>query len=216
MVDRFLLILKAKNITASKFADVVGVQRSSVSHILSGRNNPSLDVIQKILKRFPDISSEWLLSGKGPMMVNDKVPDLFDSLIDAEPDIFSQMPLHNEISKPETVKPDKKRTETTVNISSRHFPEVNANETKSEVTKIDADPRESEKPDNLPELLSDSLNNKNNISPLDKRSVNDPTLHEEVPKGIKEYNLFADGKKIDKIVIFYSDRTFSWYSPSES
>jgi len=215
MVDRFLLILKTKNITASKFADEVGVQRSSVSHILSGRNNPSLDVIQKILKRFPDISSEWLLSGKGPMMVKDKVPDLFDSLIDAEPDIFSQMPLHNEISKPETVKSDEKYTETTVNISSRHFPEVNANETKSEETKIGADPRESEKSDNLPELVSDSLNNKNIVPALEKRIVNEPNEQESM-SSIKEHSLFASGKKIDKIVIFYSDRTFSWYSPSES
>ena len=60
MNNRIQLILKTKDISASKFADEIGVQRSSISHILSGRNNPSLDFIQKILKRFPDINSDWI------------------------------------------------------------------------------------------------------------------------------------------------------------
>jgi len=77
MVDRIQLILKVNNLTASRFADEIGVQRSSISHILSGRNMPSLDLIQKILKRFPEIDSEWLLNGKGTMMKN-PAPDLFN------------------------------------------------------------------------------------------------------------------------------------------
>lgn len=76
MVDRIQLILKVQNMMASKFADEIGVQRSSISHILSGRNMPSLDLITKILKRFPEIDSEWLLNGKGTMMKNQ--PDLFN------------------------------------------------------------------------------------------------------------------------------------------
>jgi transcriptional regulator with XRE-family HTH domain len=77
MVDRIKLILKVHNITASRFADEIGVQRSSISHIISGRNLPSLDLIQKILKRFPDINSEWLLNGSGTMMRSSQ-PDLFN------------------------------------------------------------------------------------------------------------------------------------------
>jgi transcriptional regulator with XRE-family HTH domain len=65
IVDRILLILKKKNQTASKFADEIGVQRSSMSHILSGRNKPSLDFILKILGKYPEINAEWLLKGKG-------------------------------------------------------------------------------------------------------------------------------------------------------
>ena len=77
MNDRIQLILKTKNISASKFADEIGVQRSSISHILSGRNNPSLDFIQKILKRFADINSDWILTGKGSMYIQ---PDLFSNI----------------------------------------------------------------------------------------------------------------------------------------
>lgn len=53
----------------TEFADEIGVQRSSISHILSGRNNPSLDLVTKILNRFPEIDSNWLVLGKGSLVV---------------------------------------------------------------------------------------------------------------------------------------------------
>lgn len=51
--------------SASSFAEKVGVQRSSISHILSGRNKPSLDFILKVLSAYPEIELYWLLNGKG-------------------------------------------------------------------------------------------------------------------------------------------------------
>lgn len=67
MIDRISLILRTKNINASQFADEIGVQRSSISHVLSGRNKPSLEFVQRILKRYPEINPDWLLFGKGAM-----------------------------------------------------------------------------------------------------------------------------------------------------
>ncbi|WP_033958236.1 helix-turn-helix domain-containing protein [Psychroserpens jangbogonensis] len=51
--------------TASSFAEKVGVQRSSISHILSGRNKPSLDFVLKVLSSFPEVELYWLMNGKG-------------------------------------------------------------------------------------------------------------------------------------------------------
>ena len=90
MNNRIQLILKTKDISASKFADEIGVQRSSISHILSGRNNPSLDFIQKILKRFPDINSDWILTGKGSMYLE---PDLFNIIEQPKPEKVVQTSL---------------------------------------------------------------------------------------------------------------------------
>lgn len=56
------------DLSPSQFADEIGVQRSGVSHILSGRNKPSLDFILKILTRFPEVDADWLLFGKGSMV----------------------------------------------------------------------------------------------------------------------------------------------------
>ncbi len=67
MKQRLQTILSKENLPSSKFADIIGVNRSSISHLLSGRNNPSLDVLQKVLVKFPHINPDWLLLGEGEM-----------------------------------------------------------------------------------------------------------------------------------------------------
>ncbi len=67
MINRINLILRAKNITAKQFAEEIGIQPSGMSHILSGRNNPSLEFVNKVIRRYPEIDANWLLLGKGEM-----------------------------------------------------------------------------------------------------------------------------------------------------
>jgi DNA-binding XRE family transcriptional regulator len=93
MKDRILAIIQEEEMTNAKFAQEIGVQSSSISHITSGRNNPSIDLIVKILNRFPGISAEWLLQGKGKMYKyendqqhitsNPEKADLFTNRFDA-------------------------------------------------------------------------------------------------------------------------------------
>jgi transcriptional regulator with XRE-family HTH domain len=64
-IKRLEIILDYYGLNASSFADKIGVQRSSLSHLLSGRNKPSLDFILKILDVFPDVDLYWVLNGKG-------------------------------------------------------------------------------------------------------------------------------------------------------
>ncbi|MGO4771345.1 helix-turn-helix domain-containing protein [Flavobacterium sp. W22_SRS_FK3] len=64
-VKRLEIILDYYTLNASSFADKIGVQRSSMSHLLSGRNKPSLDFVMKILEVFPEVDLYWILSGKG-------------------------------------------------------------------------------------------------------------------------------------------------------
>jgi hypothetical protein len=65
--------------TPSVFADEVGVIRSSISHIMSGRNKPGVELLQKVLKRFPEVSAEWLLAGLGPMFRDGQRPNVNSS-----------------------------------------------------------------------------------------------------------------------------------------
>lgn len=60
-------------LTSTRFADAIGVQRSGISHILSGRNEPSYDFIVKLAKKYPQISLEWLILGQGPMIKTKEV-----------------------------------------------------------------------------------------------------------------------------------------------
>ena len=64
--ERLQLILKMHNLTPSSFADQIGVQRSNISHVLSGRNKPSLDFLEKILLNFPRVNAHWLVTGETP------------------------------------------------------------------------------------------------------------------------------------------------------
>lgn len=63
--NRLGKILDYYELSASSFAEKVDVGRSSISHILSGRNKPSLDFIMKTLQAFPEINLYWLMNGKG-------------------------------------------------------------------------------------------------------------------------------------------------------
>ena len=71
MKDRISHIIRAKNLTAAEFAIQLGIQPSNVSHLLSGRNNPSLDFVKKLKETFPEYSLDWIVLGKGPMTVSD-------------------------------------------------------------------------------------------------------------------------------------------------
>ncbi|MGH1388186.1 helix-turn-helix domain-containing protein [Kordia sp.] len=62
---RLKKVIEYYDLSASAFADKLGVQRSSISHILSGRNKPSLEFVMKILSNFPEVELYWLLNGKG-------------------------------------------------------------------------------------------------------------------------------------------------------
>lgn len=79
MIGRITKIMEREDLTPSKFAEAIGIQRSAMSHILNGRNNVSLDVLIKILERFTYVDSDWLIFGKGEMMREHVLtqPDLF-------------------------------------------------------------------------------------------------------------------------------------------
>lgn len=60
-------IMQAEGMNAKTFAEEVGISAGTLSNILGGRNNPSLDVVQNVLNRFRTISADWLVLDVGPM-----------------------------------------------------------------------------------------------------------------------------------------------------
>ena len=193
MTDRLSLLIKVKNLSAAQFADEIGVQRSSISHLMSGRNKPSLDMIQKTLQRFPEVSSEWLLFGKGEMV---KELNLFDSqtrsAVTPENGIF-----------PADNRPGMQNQDTEPTLFTAETQNIESNQ---EVPVYDA--------------AADSLNlSKENIA----RPVPNLAETERIAGIKKESTTDSDqviskksGKKesaIDQIIVFYEDRTFIAYTP---
>lgn len=111
MKERLNAILKHFKINASQFADEIGVQRASVSHVLSERNKPGFDFIQKILDAYPSIAAEWLITGHGEMLKSKNVEQL----------------LFSEESPPDTKLSDKGMTEKNAmktNIKNRNIEKI--------------------------------------------------------------------------------------------
>lgn len=71
MKDRIAHIIRAKNLTAAEFALRLGIQPSNISHLLSGRNNPSLDFVKKLKETFPEYNLDWIIFGRGPVTVSE-------------------------------------------------------------------------------------------------------------------------------------------------
>jgi transcriptional regulator with XRE-family HTH domain len=78
MNERIREFLLAENKSSAQLAEEIGVQPSSISHILSGRNNPSLDFVLKMLEKYKFLSTDWLLFGKGSMYIDGKMQTLFE------------------------------------------------------------------------------------------------------------------------------------------
>jgi len=85
MKDRIAAIMEYKGLSSSAFADIIEIPRSRVSHIMSGRNKATLEVVTHIMKKFPDINILWLMTGNG-IMLNDS-----DTTFD-----FSESQTHDE------------------------------------------------------------------------------------------------------------------------
>lgn len=69
--ERLAKILEKYGLTAKEFAEKMEVQRSSISHLLNGRNKPSFDFVARLSSVFPELNSEWILHGKEPMVTED-------------------------------------------------------------------------------------------------------------------------------------------------
>lgn len=147
MQERLNRLIASEKLSPSKFAEIIGVQRSSISHMLSGRNKPSFDVIQLIIKKFPLISADWLIMGTGDMYRKPVQANLFD-----------------QVQQPQILAPVD---------SSSPTPKVIQNETKAI----------------------------NLVEP------------EKVATIIKAPENALNEKQVDRVLIFYNDKTFTEYKP---
>ena len=108
MVDRIKKLISKQNLTATQFAGEIGVQRSAVSHLLSGRNKPSLDFMLKIKNRFSEVNLDWLLLGTGKMIlsmqdeqknIENKQEDLFQEEVKLK--VEEQVSIESEVKESE-------------------------------------------------------------------------------------------------------------------
>jgi transcriptional regulator with XRE-family HTH domain len=76
MHERLKNWMEIEGLKSSALADSIGVNRATISHILSGRNKPSIDFFQKLLSTYPDLNSNWLITGIGYMSTKNETQDV--------------------------------------------------------------------------------------------------------------------------------------------
>jgi DNA-binding XRE family transcriptional regulator len=107
--ERISKVIEYSKLTPSEFADEIDVQRSSISHITSGRNKPSLEFIIKIKSSFPEILWDWLVTGEGEMLKQD-LPEVNEIPVEEDekgkptslPDLFTMMNTDDDFGAEET------------------------------------------------------------------------------------------------------------------
>ncbi|WP_108246107.1 helix-turn-helix transcriptional regulator [Muricauda brasiliensis] len=75
IISRIERVIEHLELSVSAFADSIGVQRSSMSHLLNGRNKPSLDFVLKLVDTYPEVKLDWLLKGKGNFPETDNIEE---------------------------------------------------------------------------------------------------------------------------------------------
>lgn len=94
--ERLLALMKAEGLNAKQFTREAGISAATMSNIINGRNNPSLEVMQKVLNRFRNVSTMWLILGVGSM---------YNEKSDSQDDIFVQNPASESMSEQADVLP---------------------------------------------------------------------------------------------------------------
>ena len=90
--DRIRMIMEREKVPPRVFAETIGVQQSTLSHILNDRNKPSLEVVMKVHQKYDYVNLEWLLYGKGEMMVSEEGTSFSSSNHDYLPSLFDENP----------------------------------------------------------------------------------------------------------------------------
>lgn len=164
MKDRLAKFLKNEGLSPSRFAEIMGIPPSNVSHLLAGRNKPGFEFISKMILRFPKMSPDWLLTGNGPLYRLDS-----DQAMTLKPAVNNH-PQADERNVQEL------------------FPSNPAIQ-----DKFENDPAKNEVPATKP--MHESVETHLSITSLNG-------------------NIPAPAKKIERIIIFFDDHTFTNFTPS--
>ncbi len=189
MKERLIQLLDMEKLTPSKFADLIGVQRSSVSHVISGRNNPSFDFLQKTLKAFPGLHAEWLILGEGNMY-EQMGRRITGNLFDAQEE-------------------DKSLFQGDIQINEQADTQIEEREVKIQDGSSEAErgvQQNSGDDNEMPQPIGDSDEKK-------QQSGND-TVKSVLDGVAADRHRDRDSRRIVQVMVFYDDDTFRSFRPS--
>ena len=204
MVDRIKKVIEYSQLSSSAFADTIGISRSGLAHLLTGRNQPSLDVARKVLAQFPEISTEWLIMGMGDMFRSEEQT--------ASPTVASEPQATDKAYPAENSKNDRQ----TDLFGEFENAENSGKDESSDIELI------SEEVDDIPEVAepSDDLTPTETVVaapgvqavPARVRKSSEDRQSQAPAKRERRMTNPVPEKKLQKIVFFYDDHSFEVYN----
>ena len=195
MKDRIKKIQEYSGLSLGVFASRTGIKAASLSHILNGRNNPSLDVVMKIHETFPEVSWEWMLYGTGSMLKGGNVDDVenkqVESNIAPSPNqtnrtIFDNDPVKEEEDDELELEDD------TDDVGDNNIADVDVPKTVERA------------PSNLTETIENQQKSESEII--------DSFLKSDSFKNMFETHLKAKENSVKNVIVLYDDDTYAEYS----
>ncbi len=192
--DRILTFINSLSISHATFADEIGVQRSAIAHIAKGRNRPSLDMVYKIIDRYPEVNIMWLLRGEGNMISN--TPNVISlqqrQIIPSSPVIDESLKHTLFAQEEEKNIPVAKKEEEIAPVSRSKETSTTAQNTARSYSVNDFDEEEAaETPAVQP------------ATPVVKEA---PSIESIIPAAVKKE------KKISRIIVFYDDSSYEEFT----
>jgi len=142
MVERIKQIIEHYNLSPASFAEVIGINRSNLTHLFSGRNQPSLELAKKILHCYPAIKTEWLIMGVGDMFRNNEDKE-FVMKIQNEKQTYSELPKPDLFSNSNS---SKKETSLESSIASQNKNDEQIFDSREVENNLPSSVKETEKP----------------------------------------------------------------------
>ena len=200
MKERILKFLESERISPAEFADKIGVQRSSMSHILNGRNYPSASFIQKMLQAYPYLNSRWLMIGVGAMNLgpNDlkEIPEVKPSVSQMDQSVINRT--------------------TEINYGIGSSGEKIVENESANVINLKNEPLDKDQNSNQRELANYSQPKM--VDQKDFQGINENRTEKKEGQVFKQSTLIppvpSSEQEIEQVIIFYPDKTFKVYKPS--
>lgn len=196
MKDRIKKIQEYSGLSLGVFASRTGIKSASLSHILNGRNNPSLDVVMKIHETFPEISWEWMLYGTGSMLNGGSVDNVDNKTVESNI-ATSPNQINRTIFDNDPVKEDEYENAPELEDDADDAGDINVNDV--DVPKIF---------ETAPSKQTETIENQQKS----ESEIIDSFLKSDSFKSIVDAHCKAKEKSVKKIIVLYEDDTYAEYS----
>jgi plasmid maintenance system antidote protein VapI len=216
MENRVLKVIDNSGLTAAEFALKVGIQSAQISHIKSGRNKVSLEIVQRILANFDEINPDWLILGKGEMYRNStKTSENQENKQENRPfqpemaSLFDN-PTYNSTENAKEIELKDNHEEVVANEAKNEMPDENVVDENVSSSSTSLENKTFEKKENFENSDDSTIANMESSNDDDKLKNHTESNQQYNQTENPSLNIItsSDQRTIKKIIVFYSDKTY--------